>query len=110
MADLEKQVSIQTKEKQQMKAERKDEREGQKKACCCAFVIIATFASAGTFLIALLAGFCCFMCIKKNKKQIKADGGTLPAFFDSSSEEVSSDSISTDEDIRVEEAENAKHL
>ena len=108
MADLEKQVPIHISEKQQLKAERKDDREDQKKACCCCFFFIATFASCGTFLIAALAGACCFWCIKKNKREIRASGGEVPAFFDSSSE-VSSDSISTDEDIRADEASNAKH-
>ena len=38
---------------------------------------------------------------------MKKDGKSLPAIFDSSSE-VSSDSISTDEDVRVEETKHAQ--
>jgi hypothetical protein len=58
-------------------------------------------------IFTFVLGACCFCFIKKNKKAVAAEMGVdLPAIFDSSSE-VSSDSVSTDEETRAIEAKHA---
>jgi hypothetical protein len=58
-------------------------------------------------IITVIFGACGWVFLKKSKKEtIEAEKRVLPQFFDSSSE-VSSDSVSTDEETRKEEA---KHM
>ena len=74
-------------------------------AFCC-FLVCLPFSCCGS-IATLCCACCCFGYIKKNKKRIQAEHEVeLPALFDSSSE-VSSDSISTDEETRAEEAKVA---
>ena len=98
-------ATLQTKaEYQAEKAERRKTKWYQRCAsCCCCLLCLAT-GPVGAFCSTLC--FCFTCCIKRRRKGLEAQFEIeLPAMFDSS--EVSSDSVSTDEETRAIEAKAA---